>query len=269
VRNPSRVPQGRTRRAQRGRQRPRACDSGFSRPWSSRPGPRSSLPFVGFQSLRLVIALAVLGCGGAGAGVGGPEMAVSTAGLVSGIKAASGGRVFGPDAELIRTEDGYRGVLRGLSLELHAAPGRVFGHVGIQPVDLHVVFDGVMLEARGMFAGKLGRLALGPQSLRSSLGPCSYELDRPEGREHLAGERACMTGREQLTPRVLPADLDLPAAFAQLEPERQAMLLLMLLGGSPAREGPAPPAAADDENPRAPRVRYGSTIRTVVVPRRR
>jgi hypothetical protein len=213
-------------------------------------------------------AAAFPGCGGAGTGIGGPEMAVSTAGLLSGMKAASGGRVFGADAELIRTEDGYRGVLRGLSLELHAQPGRVFGHLGIQPVDLHVTFDGVVLEARGLFAGKLGGLALGPQSLKCSLGPCSYDFNRPEGREHLAGERACMTGRELAMPRILPAELDLPEAFAQLRPERQAMLLIMLLGGTPARDGSAPPPAAEDENPRAPRVRYGSVI-PKVAPRRR
>jgi hypothetical protein len=226
---------------------------------------------VGVQSLRLAGALVVagiLGCGGPGAGVGGPEMAVSTAGLVTGIKAASGGRVFGPDAELIKTEDGYRGVLRGLSLELHAAPGRVFGHVGIQPVDLHVTFDGVVLEARGLFAGKLGGLTLGPQSLRSSLGACSYQLDKPAGRDHLAGERACMTGREFFTPRVLPAEIDLPSEFAQLRPERQAMLLVMLLGGTPAREGGASPSATDDENPRPPRARIG-VMTTAVTPRRR
>jgi hypothetical protein len=230
------------------------------------------LAFVGVQSWRLgmmAIVVPFLGCGGAGTGVGGPEIAVSTAGLLSGMKAASDGRVFGPEAELMRTEDGYRGTLRGLPLDLHTSPGRVYGHVGIQPVDLKVSFDGVVLQARGLFAGRLGRLELGPQSLSSSLGPCSYDFNRPVGRDHLAGERACMTGRELYLPRILPAELDLPEAFAQLRPERQAMLLIMLLGGSPARDGAASPPAADDENPRPPRVRFGAVVPKVVGTRRR
>jgi len=179
-------------------------------------------------------------------------MSVSTLGLLSGMKLARDGRVFGVYAELLRTDDGYRGVVRGLPLDLHAKPGRVFGHVGIQPVDLHVTVDADELRARGLFAGRLGHLELGPDHLKCNLGPCAYDLQRRSPEGPLDGERACMPPGGWLIPRVLPAQIELPPAFGRLRPERQAMLLVLLLGGTPYGEPVMRTRAADDENPRGP-----------------
>src|SRR5215471_4761995 len=98
----------------------------------------------------LVVAM-VAACGDVNNGVPGPSMSASTRGLLTGMKLASDGRVFGVDSELLRTDDGYRGVVRGLPIDLHGHPGRVYGHVGVQPVDLHVTYDAEQLTARGMF----------------------------------------------------------------------------------------------------------------------
>jgi hypothetical protein len=216
-------------------------------------------------SLAVVMALAA--CGEGSSGVPGPSMSVATLGLVSGMKVTRDGRVFGQDVELLRTEDGYRGVVRGLPLDLHASPGRVFGHVGIQPVDLHVTRDAEELRARGLYAGQLGRLELGPDHLQCTLGPCAYALKRVSETTRLEGERACVLPRDWRVPRFLPAQVELPPGFGQMRPERQAMLLVLLLGGTPVRELVARPSAGEEENPRPPR--FMPMPIGVVVPKRR
>ena len=62
------------------------------------------------------------------------------------------GRAYGPDIEVDRFEDGYRGVWNGRTIDVRVAGDRVQGSLGSMPVDLH--FE----EANGVLAVKeIGR----------------------------------------------------------------------------------------------------------------
>lgn len=139
---------------------------------------------------------------------------------------ASSGQISGPNIQLAPTESGYRGMANSAIVELRSDGKRIQGTINDRVVDLHVILHPDGLEARGMFGGKLGRLEATNFGIVSSLGPCHFELEVKGSRYE--GSRACGSGG--LIPMVRPAAVELPVGFERLRPDRQAMLLAILLG---------------------------------------
>lgn len=136
------------------------------------------------------------------------------------------GQITGPNLQLAPTADGYRGMANSAIIELRSNGRRIQGTINDRVIDLHVELHPDGLEVRGMFGGKLGRLEATNSGIVSSLGGCHFELEVKSYR--YVGSRAC--GGGGLVPIVHPAALELPSGFERLRPDRQAMLLAILLG---------------------------------------
>ena len=138
---------------------------------------------------------------------------------------ATTGQIVGPTMQLDPTQTGYRGMANSAIVDLRSDGERIVGTIHDQMVDLHVSVADNRLTVQGMFAGRLGRLDASNVAIKSSLGRCHYELEAIGG--HYEGQRAC--GRSSL-PMPHPAAIELPPGFERLHPDRQAMLLAILLG---------------------------------------
>jgi hypothetical protein len=141
------------------------------------------------------------------------------------ISLASTGQIIGPTMQLDPTQTGYRGMANSAIVDLRSDGERIVGTIHDQMVDLHVSVEDNRLTVRGMFAGRLGRLDASNLGIRSSLGLCHYDLEAIGARYE--GQRAC--GRSRM-PMPRPATIELPPGFERLHPDRQAMLLAILLG---------------------------------------
>jgi hypothetical protein len=139
---------------------------------------------------------------------------------------AENGSLIGPNLQLSPTPAGYRGMAASSLVDLRSDGERIVGTINDRVVDLHVKSGPDGLMARGMFGGRLGRLEATNTGITSNLGFCSYELEAKGSRYE--GQRAC--GRGGMTiPVVRPAIVELPPGFERLKPDRQAMLLALLL----------------------------------------
>jgi hypothetical protein len=138
---------------------------------------------------------------------------------------SSNGQVIGPNLQLSPTTSGYRGMTSSSLVDLRSDGQHILGTINDRVIDLHLQVSPDGLLVRGMFGGRLGRLEATNQGITSTLGPCSYELEVKGGRYE--GNRAC--GRGMSIPVVRPAAVELPPGFERLRPDRQAMLLAILL----------------------------------------
>lgn len=186
--------------------------------------PLSAVP----RALALVATLAVTLLGDACAGgASASRSSYFTMRTVRGARQmtlGNNGDIVGPSIQLAATPEGYRGMADSMAVELRSDGKRVLGTIRDRPVDLHVStsYDGLI--ARGLFAGQLGRLQASDVALKSNLGACSYELEAVGQRYQ--GQRAC--GRSGV-PMAQPVTIELPPGFERLPPDRQAMLLAILL----------------------------------------
>jgi hypothetical protein len=135
------------------------------------------------------------------------------------------GDIVGPTLQLSPTDSGYRGMADSAMVDLRSDGERIVGTIRDKVVDLHISLGDDGLVARGLFAGKLGRLDASNLEIRSTLGVCSYELEAVG--THYEGQRAC--GRTTAIPMVHPAAIELPPGFERLKVDRQVMLLAILL----------------------------------------
>ena len=148
-----------------------------------------------------------------------------TGGWAQQLALAKGGQIIGPTIQLSPTDTGYRGIADSMMVDLRSDGERIVGTIHDQIVDLHVsVTDEGGLLARGLFAGRLGRLDASSEAIKSNLGICSYELEAKGTRYE--GHRACRRAR---IPMARPASVELPSGFERLSLDRQAMLLAILL----------------------------------------
>ena len=139
---------------------------------------------------------------------------------------AQNGQLIGPNIQLSPTASGYRGMSYSALVDLRSDGEHILGTINDRVVDLHLKVGPDGLLARGMFGGRLGRLEATNQGISSTLGPCAYDLMVKNQRYE--GNRAC--GRGGMTiPMVRPAVVELPPGFERLRPDRQAMLLAILL----------------------------------------
>jgi hypothetical protein len=135
---------------------------------------------------------------------------------------AGNGELIGPELALKPTTDGYRGLANSALVELRSNGERITGTMRNTIVDLHVSNEDEGLFVRGLFAGKLGRIAASATNIYSTLGPCTYDLEAKGARYE--GQRYC--GRRSM---IVPAAIELPPGFQRLPVDRQMMLLAILL----------------------------------------
>jgi hypothetical protein len=136
-----------------------------------------------------------------------------------------GRRFFGPDLELALLPDGYRGhSLRGL-IDLRSSPDdRIFGTVGSVATELYFEQSDESFLLDGLYAGRLGSLAISPERLVGSVGACEYDLEcghASAARYH--GRRSCQGA-------ITGVLLTLPPALLSRSAADRAVLLAVFLG---------------------------------------
>ena len=185
----------------------------------------AALVVVGFGTWGLGGCNSSSSAGGAAAPTG-PTTALSPG--VSMQKTAEGTRIFGPQLELIRDEEGIRGQCAIGVVDLRQGKGTLSGIIGSGTTNLHIVpAAGNDFTIRGMFAGKVGDLAVQSDRIQGQLGQCQYDLravaaNDSESRAY-NGSRRCGMGSQPTTFTMSPqmADLDL---------EDKGALIAILLG---------------------------------------
>jgi hypothetical protein len=151
---------------------------------------------------------------------------LQTSGSSSSMALTSNGQVTGPNIQLAPTDSGYRGMAEAGMVDLRSDGEHILGTINNRVVDLHVTSTGDGLRARGMFAGRLGRIDASNTGITSNIGYCTYDLEAKGQRYE--GQRACGRGNTYI-PMMRPAALELPVGFDRLRPDRQAMLLAIML----------------------------------------
>ena len=127
------------------------------------------------------------------------------------------GRAYGPNIEVDKYEDGYRGVWQGRTIELRVREGRVMGTIGTLPIDIHVKDENGTLDLQGMVGGQLGNLEIDENQVVGQFNGCGYELKKAE------------VGYEGLRCGASVTTLRMPVGWGELSAsERAAFLALML-----------------------------------------
>jgi hypothetical protein len=135
-----------------------------------------------------------------------------------------GDRLFGPDVEVSRLSDGFRGHVGHRNVDLRTSEMKVFGSIGSALTELYVEERPGGFVMKGMYGGKLGTIELLGNKMAGSIGNCTYDLTRAGSDvPHYTGRRACrgMVGTIEL---FLPVDL------ATRPPEDRAALIALFLG---------------------------------------
>jgi hypothetical protein len=181
---------------------------------------------VQVERVMFALVLAAVGCAGESSSKRTEYFTLRTTNSSNQIGLSEGGHLSSPNLQLAPTAQGYRGMAASSLVDLRSDGEHIVGTINDRVVDLHVKVSPDGLTARGMFAGRLGRLEATNSGITSNLGFCSYELEAKGSRYE--GQRAC--GRGGMTiPVVRPAIVELPPGFERLKPDRQAMLLALLL----------------------------------------
>jgi hypothetical protein len=138
-----------------------------------------------------------------------------------------GTRLFGPEIEVARYGDAYRGrTAKGL-IDLRSENGTIEGVVGSARTELHLEHqEAGGFRVRGLNGGILGELEVRSDRIVGQLGGCAYDLRQASNAcgTTYSGQRWCGG---------LPhsAELILPPAIGALEPIDRAALLAIFLGG--------------------------------------
>jgi hypothetical protein len=150
--------------------------------------------------------------------------------------ALEGGRIFGPDLEVMRYDDAYRGHAFRKQIDLRVQEDLIEGVVGAGRTELHLERfpDGFQLQ--GLYAGNLGVLTFRRDRLEGHLGGRVFRL-RSSATEPLVYESnsgpaeqavALPTAIASIHPG--PTEIALPGMFGSLPAEHQAAVLAIFLG---------------------------------------
>lgn len=151
--------------------------------------------------------------------------------------ALQGGRIFGPDTEVMRYEDEYRGHAFRRSVDLRVQSDLIEGAIGAGRTELHIerFEDGFAMQ--GMYAGNLGQLILRRDRLEGHLGGRVYRLRAsPTEPGVYESYRGPADAPGHMTTGAIagfssgPTQVVLPAGFAALPAEHQGTLLAIFLG---------------------------------------
>jgi hypothetical protein len=176
----------------------------------------------------LIFALGALACASNTSSKPNRYMALQTSAGSTALALSATGQITGPNLDLAPTPSGYRGMADSMMVELRSDGEHIQGTISDRIVDLHVNLTEDGLLVRGMFGGRLGRLDASNVAIKSTFGRCTYELEAKGA--HYEGQRACGRASSVAIPVVRPVALELPAGFERLRPDRQAMLLAIMLG---------------------------------------
>lgn len=176
-------------------------------------------------------ALSFFGCNSSSSSGGAATPTGPTTALSPGVsmqKTAEGTRIFGPQIELIRDDEGIRGQCAIGVVDLRAEKGTLSGIIGTGTTNLHIVpAAGNDFALRGMFAGKVGDLTVQSDKIQGQLGQCQYDLRAVAANDATSraynGSRRCGMGSQPTTFTMSPqmADMDL---------EDRGALIAILLG---------------------------------------
>lgn len=135
-----------------------------------------------------------------------------------------GTRLHGPDVDVVKLEDGYRGQAYIRLIDLRVEDDRIIGMVGPGRTELYVseIPDGLRVE--GLYAGSLGRLELRSDEIAGSLGRCTFDLLRTSTRGFWYEGRAVCGGS------VMSAQLALPDELPKRPLLERALLTAVFLG---------------------------------------
>ena len=138
-----------------------------------------------------------------------------------------GTRIFGPEIEVARYGDHYRGRSARGVIDLRSHDDTIDGVVGSARTELHLEnVEPEGFRVRGLNAGTLGELEVRNDRIVGQLGGCAYDLREASnaGGARYIGQRVCKGLPE-------PAELALPPSVAALDPLGRAALLAIFLGG--------------------------------------
>jgi hypothetical protein len=137
-----------------------------------------------------------------------------------------GTRLFGPDIEIARYGDSYRGRSRKGLVDLRSENGTLQGTVGSGRTELRLEQEEQGFRVRGINAGTLGELEVRSDRIVGQLGGCSYDL-----RQATSACGTTYTGQRSCGGMPHQAELTLPPTITALEPIDRAALLAIFLGG--------------------------------------
>ena len=151
--------------------------------------------------------------------------------------ALDGPRMFGPDLEVMRYDDAYRGWGFRKQIDLRVQEDLIEGLVGAGRTELHLERYPDGFEMHGMYAGNLGVLTYRRDRLEAQLGGRVYRL-RPRAADPLVYESASGPAERAVPgPRRTvggihggPTEIVLPGNFGALPTEHQAAVLAIFLG---------------------------------------
>ena len=150
--------------------------------------------------------------------------------------ALAGDRMFGPDLEVMRYDDAYRGFAFRRLLDLRVQEDRIEGAVGAARTELYVERYPDGFEVHGMYAGNLSRLTVRRDRLEGQLGGRVFRL-RSAAVDPLVyvsssgpADQAVPMRRTVGGIHAGPTEIVLPSRFAALPSEHQAALLAIFLG---------------------------------------
>jgi hypothetical protein len=140
--------------------------------------------------------------------------------------ALEGDRIFGPNIEVTRYGDTYRGAVRQQFLDLRVRENLIEGTVGNGRTELRVekIADG--FGVRGLFGGRLGQFLMKADLLEGRMGGRAFVLRRSEN-DPLVYQS--VAGAGALSARG-STELTFPASFASRPIEERAALLAIFLG---------------------------------------
>jgi hypothetical protein len=156
-----------------------------------------------------------------------------------------GARLHGPDLELTRTADGYRGRGPSGTIDLRTDGKKIAGTVGAGSTELYLDEGAGALVVKGRYADRMSELEVRADRVRGTIGRCQYDLQRTDPKAAwYEGRRACqgaLTG----------VQLALPAALAAMPAVDRGLLLAVFLASEQApRRGAAPQPRSTIGDPR-------------------
>jgi hypothetical protein len=135
-----------------------------------------------------------------------------------------GNRLFGPDVEVSRLTDGFRGHVGSRLVDLRTADMKVFGSIGSALTELYVERRPGGFVMKGMYGGKLGTIEMLADRMAGSIGNCTYDMIRADR------ETPRYTGRRACRGQVGTAEILFPQDLRSRPPEDQAALTALFLG---------------------------------------
>jgi len=150
--------------------------------------------------------------------------------------ALEGGRIFGPDLEVTRYDDAYRGHAFRKQVDLRVQEDLIEGIVGAGRTELHLARYPDGFELQGLYAGNLGVLTFRRDRLEGHLGGRVFRLRSSATDPRIYESNSGPAEQAVAVPMAIarihpgPTEIALPGMFGSLPTEHQAAVLAIFLG---------------------------------------